>query len=406
MTIVSATSVVYQAAVIALTITLACATDAHAQTTSSGPAPTPTSPLIQERDAALEGGAIGAVAGAYVAAWPVFAQGAGAGRGGALPWMAAGVAIGAVAGAAAGYLAERRWPWLLTTPSMPALGPSPSLLSPRRGQIDLRVEGMFGFTGPGSLARVREFSIQGTGLEFGNLGLSEEQIPGLDLRYWISERSAFHFRFRYFAIGGSHFLSSPAFFNGATIAGNQTLDTSPDWYAGGFYYEHSFRSWYAAYESRAPRWLQRWDLRGLVGIDFTYINFVIDGGHAPVVANSHGKETKEDFYHQSMPMPTIGVEAYRPLSENFYFNAVIQGNWINRWNSLRNEGGTVWASQSSLEAHLRIYFYKPDLLGLFQPMAGFFYYYYRQFETSSEDGNFLRWSAFGPEIGVDVSFDT
>jgi hypothetical protein len=383
-------------------LVLGSAIGARAQVSAAASAP--PSSYATPYAAELNGAVIGGLAGAYIAAWPVFIQGAGAGSSSALPWMAAGVAVGALAGAGAGYLIERQWPAFLTTPTLEPLAPGYSALSPRRGQFDVQVENLSGFTGPGSLVRVREFSLQGTGLQFGDLGLDTQQIPSLDLRYWITARTAVHFRFRYFAISGSHFLNHPVLFNGARIAPGQTLDTSPDWYSGGLYLEHSLRSWYAPYEAGLPAWLRRWDLRLRVGIEFTYVNFVINGGHAQVTPSSHGSETKEDFYHQEMVLPTLGLEAYRPLGDHFWLAGEVEGNWINRWNSLRNEGGTVWASQSGVEAHLRLVYFNFAGLGSLQPMVGFFYYYYRQFETSSEDGNFLRWSTLGPEVGIDYSF--
>jgi hypothetical protein len=38
-----------------------------------------------------------------------------------------------------------------------------------------------------------------------------------------------------------------------------------------------------------------------------------------------------------------------------------------------------------------------------EPMAGFFFYYYSQLEDSHEDGNFIRWSSYGPEVGINCS---
>jgi hypothetical protein len=44
---------------------------------------------------------------------------------------------------------------------------------------------------------------------------------------------------------------------------------------------------------------------------------------------------------------------YRGLNEKLIFQGSIEGNWINRWNWLRSEGGTVWASQNGFEGHAR-----------------------------------------------------
>ncbi len=309
--------------------------------------------------------------------------------------------LGALAGGAAGYLLYNRG--LLTPARPPPVGPFDPI-DPQAGQIDLQIENLSGFTGPGSIVRVREFSLQGTGLHFNALGLHNQQMPSLDLRYWLSGLSALHLRFRYFDNGGSHFFSYPVNFNGSTIAPNQTLSTGNDWYSAGLYYERRLVPWYEGYETNWPSPLRGWDLRARLGIEFTYINFVLNGGHARVTPTSHGEETKEDFYHQEMPVPTIGLEAYRRLNGNFIFQGSIEGNWINRWNSLRDEGGTVWASQSGLEAHARMFYSNPRYLGRLRLMAGVFVYYYRQDEDSSEDGNFIRWSSYGPEAGLGVSF--
>ncbi len=51
-----------------------------------------------------------------------------------------------------------------------------------------------------------------------------------------------------------------------------------------------------------------------------------------------GKETKEDFHHQSMPLPTIGVEAWHRFGDALHLETSAEGNWINRWTSLRDEG--------------------------------------------------------------------
>ncbi|MGH7916216.1 MAG: hypothetical protein ACREQE_02010, partial [Candidatus Binataceae bacterium] len=53
---------------------------------------------------------------------------------------------------------------------------------------------------------------------------------------------------------------------------------------------------------------------------------------------------------------------------HFLFEAGAEGNWINRWNSLRNEGGTEWASQNGIEAHVRLFYSRPAWFGPARPM--------------------------------------
>jgi len=60
--------------------------------------------------------------------------------------------------------------------------------------------------------------------------------------------------------------------------------------------------------------------------------------------------------------------------------------------------------QNGIEAHLRLFYSNPAWFGPFEPMLGVFIYYYSQLEDSHEDGNFVRWSSYGPEAGISYSF--
>jgi hypothetical protein len=71
---------------------------------------------------------------------------------------------------------------------------------------------------------------------------------------------------------------------------------------------------------------------------------------------------------------------------------------------LRNQCGTVYLSQSSFETHWRFYYLDSRLEGV-RPFLGFAYYYYKQSETSGEIGNMARIQSFGPEFGVNFSFE-
>lgn len=355
-----------------------------------------------------EGATIGAIAGTFISAWPALAQGAGGGAGGnSLGWVAAGALLGGVIGGTLGFLAARQWP---SAPETSASCAGRSLLSPCPGQFDLQLRNLSGFTGPGSIVRVRENNLEGTGLHFPALGINTEQIPSLSLTWWVNRVDAIHFRIRYFYATGSHPLSYAAYFNGKQLAPGQTLhaDNFP-WFEGALYYERRLTPLYQRYEDRWPQWLRGWDLRALAGIEFTYINWEFNGGHALVLKGTPpstvmGSDTREDFYHQEMPAPTLGLQAWHQLGKHLVFETSFKGNWINRWNSLRSEGGTVWASQSGVEANLRFYYSNPAWFGPVKPMFGFFYYYYRQFEDSHEDGNFIRWSSYGPQVGLSYSF--
>ncbi len=65
---------------------------------------------------------------------------------------------------------------------------------------------------------------------------------------------------------------------------------------------------------------------------------------------------------------------------------------------------TVWLSQNGAEGHARLYYSNRAWLGPVQLMGGMFISYYSQLQDSHEDGNFLRWSSYGPEYGLVCSF--
>jgi len=347
-----------------------------------------------------EGAVIGTLAGSYLTALLALGQGIGNGQNTA-PLIPAGAAVGALAGAAIGHWIGQNYP---SPPLVEPTGPY-SLLEPRKHQFDLIVENLSGFTGPGSIVRVREFKIEGSGLNFSSLGLNYQQMPTIEARYWFSQVDALDVKFRYTDIGAHKFQTRKIFFNGSTVKGGQVVNTNPwEWFTLGIFYERRLRPFYSAYEENWPPWMQKWDLRAIAGFEYTYINFALDGGNAPVTPTSKGEETVEDFYHQAMPVPIIGMEAVRRINDNFSFDGSVQGGWINRWNSLRDEGGIIWASQNQVEGHLRMLYSNRRWLGPVQPMFGFFMYHYSQLEDSHEDGNFMRWFSFGPEYGITLSF--
>lgn len=273
-----------------------------------------------------------------------------------------------------------------------AAGDRPDGIAPRAGQFDLELYNMTGFTGPGSFVEVRENRIEGNRLSYPDLGLDVAQMPTLRIRYWLDSRNAVSVGARDFLLSGSGFLSSPATFNGATLAGGQAIDSSHDAYSVSVFYERRF----------TPELLGGWDLRGRLGLEYTRLNFLIDGGHARVAPGSQGSETKEDFFAQELPVPVVGFEAVRPLTRAWTAELSLQGDWIDDWDSLRQEGGDVRLTQAGAEFHAR-FSYSDRRLGPVRPFIGAFYYFFYQYENSAEDGNRVRYSSFGPEVGLSCS---
>jgi hypothetical protein len=297
--------------------------------------------------------------------------------------------------------------------------PDQDFYAPRPHQLDFELSNMSDFVTDDSLIRRREASIAGSAFHWGpDLGVSTMQQPGIKAAYWFDDTNAIQFQFRYFALYGSSDLRSPATFNGDVIApgpvvpavnfltgvntSGQNISTSgTTWFTVGVYYQRRITPWLDRVTANLPDFLRNWDARPLVGLEFVYLDFQINNGHPALLSGN--LEARGRWHDQELPVPTIGLQLRRRLSEHFALEILAQGNWINKWNSLRNEGGTVYLSQSSFNTDWRIYYLDSRLSGL-KPFLGMGYYYYRQAETSGEIGNLARMQAFGPEVGVDYSF--
>ncbi len=277
--------------------------------------------------------------------------------------------------------------------------------APSPHQLEIEIANLSSFVADTSLVRVREHTIAGTRFHLGrDLGIETMQLPSLALTYWFNELNAMQVHLRYFEAAGSHSLSQLATFNGATLAPGQRLKTGDTiWFDGALYYERRLTPWLQQYLGGAA-WLQGLDLRAKIGVEFTYLDFRLNNGRARVTSTSKGEESKEDFYHQELPLPTLGLEVRQRLTEHVAVELTLKGNWINHGDSLRPEGGTAWLSPWGFETQGRLFYTNPAWLGALQPFVGIGYFYYRQNETSHEDGNFIRLSTFGPEVGVSYSF--
>jgi hypothetical protein len=264
---------------------------------------------------------------------------------------------------------------------------------PSAGQVDLQVYNLFSFPSSGSYARVRENTIEGTRLRFkADLGIDTVQIPELWATYWLTDRDALQLQFHYFVADGSKFLGDPVTYNGASIEGSQGIHASGSpWATLGLYYERLLLP---------PS--TNIDLRGKVGAQYTYLDF--DLGHPRLASNTVGTETREDFNTQELPVPTIGLESRNPLSDHLSLDTLLIGAWLNHVDSLRTEGGTVYLSQAEVQAHARLSYSDDAHLGSLRAFLGIGYFYYQQKESSHEDGNFIRLSTFGPELGLAYTF--
>jgi hypothetical protein len=275
--------------------------------------------------------------------------------------------------------------------------------SPRRHQLDLDFSELTAIVDDSSLVRRREDSIAGSALHLGP-DLGDSVMPTVELNgtFWLDTLDAMQFQFRYFFINGSQRLDQPVTFNGDRIAPGQDISASDSqWFTLGLFYERELTPWLRGYETQWPQWTQGWDVRPKIGLEFVYLDVKINNGSPKLISGN--LEARGRFHDQELPVPTIGIELRRLVSDQLAFEMTLQGNWINKWDSLRQEGGTVYLSQSSFEGHWRIVYLSPALRGL-HLFAGFAFYYYKQAETSETIGNLIRLTDYGPEVGLRYAF--
>jgi hypothetical protein len=285
----------------------------------------------------------------------------------------------------------------------PAANQPPSLLVPRIHQFDLELNNVSSFVDDSSLIRRREASITGSALHFGpDLGEDTLQMPEVNATFWLDGLNAVQFQWRSFLLYGSKFLPERVNFNGDVIAPGQDLNTDgTTWFTIGFFYERRISPWLRQYEGGLPEWLQRWDLRPRIGLEFTYLDFMLNNAHPRLISGdleAHGR-----WQNQESPVPAIGLEARRDIGHDLSVEVTAQGTWINKWDSFRSQSGTIYLSQSEFENHWRL-IYEGYVLAGFRPFLGFTYYYYKQAETSAEIGNLVRLQTYGPEVGIGYSF--
>lgn len=309
---------------------------------------------------------------------------------------------------------RQRWLWLFlfVLVSIPAQGvraqtseqPTYSLLTPAPHQIDIEGEDTYQFLTSNSVVRRRINSSLDSAIRLDpDLGNNNMQVPEFLGTYWFDSVNAAQFQFRYFATYGSNFSTVPLWFGGAQISGNQKLTTTGTrWFTVGGYYERRLTPLYEDREAELPAFLQGWDLRAKVGLEFTYNDFRINDG-SPQFNTFSQFEARIRFHEKGLPIPVIGMEARRWLTPWLALEATAQGYWTNKWNSGRDEGGTVYDSQSGFETHWRAIYSSPTLRG-FSPFLGMDYNYTKYAQTSDGVGNLLRVQMFGPELGFNFSF--
>ncbi|MDO8431373.1 MAG: hypothetical protein Q7S58_03085 [Candidatus Binatus sp.] len=279
------------------------------------------------------------------------------------------------------------------------------LLTPAPRQFDIEASDTWQFLDDNSAARRRVDSSLDSTIRLGpDLGTTQLQAPEVLISYWFDSVNAAQFQFRDFSMYGDHFSTTPFFYGGGFIPKNQILNNDGTrWYTFGGFYERRLTPLYENREWQMPQFLKGWDLRAKIGVEFTYNDFRINDGlpaklrHSPFL-------TRVRMQERGLPYPVIGLEARRWLIPHVAIEATAQGYWFNKWDSGRDEGGTVYDSQSGFETHLRVIYSNSRLRG-FSPFVGVNYNYSKYTQTSSGVFNMVRVQMIGPELGFNFSFN-
>ncbi len=204
------------------------------------------------------------------------------------------------------------------------------LLTPAQHQFDVEVGDTYQFlVGNNTLRRrINSFPDSAISLQH-DQGVSQMQVPEVLATFWFDDVNAAQFQFRYFGIYGSKFETQPLAFGGTIISPNQKLNPGGTrWYTFGGYYERRLTPLYQDREDGLPQFLQGWDSRAKLGLEFTYNDYRINDG-SPNFSQFSQYEARIRFHDKGLPIPVIGIEERHWLGANFAFEVTAQGYWAN-----------------------------------------------------------------------------
>jgi hypothetical protein len=179
-------------------------------------------------------------------------------------------------------------------------------------------------------------------------------------------------------------------YNGTTYQAGRPLESRPIWLVFELEYERVLVRW--GEEGRG-----RLSLGVGVRLDFLHYTF----SSFTLAPTSTGSEGREDFDAQALPIPVFGLALRQPLARDLDLYGFGRGFRANHWNSFRTEGGTVYWSESFVEAGAGIAWRAAPWLEL---TAGYRFLYVDIAETSHEDGNYMFLSTHGGTIGATFLF--
>lgn len=259
-----------------------------------------------------------------------------------------------------------------------------SAVAPARATWNLSLAGESGR--PGGYVKVRENAYPGTPLHFaGDLGVKHLRTIALDAWTALSPRSQLHLSLASDTLDGATTLNRPILFNGTRILPGSlaTVTHFPNFLRFSAAYRHSLFD----LGDGGHLWVS-------IGFTFVSLNFKL---HGQIAADSPGHETKEDFNHQELPVPIIGLHLAYPLYPRLSLIADVSGGHLPWLDSLRREGGVVRITQTNQDADFGLDY---RFAARWQLALYAFSRDFAQHERSREDSNFIRLTDHGYDIRI------
>ena len=232
--------------------------------------------------------------------------------------------------------------------------------------------------------QVDESLLHGTRLPLNDLGIDHAVVVALGYERRLSEVSSLRFRARWYDESGQGSFPGEINYNGGIYQAGASLDSTAQLADFVFHWQRDLLDF-----GDGGR------LQGLLGVNYTYLDFTIDG---PQVSSG---DLSEHFYSQALPLPSLGLRVTYPVRDAGEFYAEFFGFSVNHWNTLRKEGGTVYLSQDNAEANVGVRY---QLGRTWELDGGVRYDYLKIDEESDEDGNVILQRSWGPFIGLTARF--
>ena len=261
----------------------------------------------------------------------------------------------------------------LTVLSHPAGSYAQSPAAPARWELSL--DGQVGV--PTGSLQVRETTVVGTRLRLrGDLGVETSEALEASAAYHITPSDAVRATVLHYFLRGSSTVDHPVAYNGE-ILGPGRLKSNLD-----------FSRFSLAYERRLFGPADGTSLIGSAGLTFVSLETKVH-------------RNPENFTRQELPVPILGVRLAHPLSSGWGLTASIFGGALPRVDSLRQEGGTIYLTQSHADAELGLTY---ALTSALQITAGYHFTYFFQHETSHEDDNRIELIDNAFRVGLTLRF--